>query len=627
MKSLLFAFILTIGISSTAQKQVSLENLNDFKNQAGNWRIVGDIAMNRNVDIHQKPISTETSKKRKKRKSKSTEPLKPLTFLEGTGILLNINDQTKRDHIVTNWEHGDIELEFEVMLPKGSNSGVYLQGRYEVQLLDSWGVKNPKFSDIGGIYENHSKNPVTKLIGVPPASNAGKAPGLWQKFKVHFQAPRFDGKGKKTQNAKFISVDLNGVRIHTNVEVAMPTGGPISSEEVAMGPIMIQGDHGPVAFRNIKYKHLSESRIEMKELTYSVFKGEFTSIHAFTNVKPSKSGNANKIDVGLTEEEDNYAVVFTGTIVIPKEDNYLISLGYTGGVELIFHGDTIIQDLSESAKNKRRRSLRLQAGTYHFKLSNFKKAPWRNPALGLSIKGSSTNKKDFHEFGSYQESSSTVSPIYVNATSQPRLLRGFVTYENEGPKLSHTIGVGTPNNLNYIYDLNSANIIGVWRGNFADLTPMWFERGNATFIPRGAVQWTFLNQPLAELESIDSAFPENADFKDFTPKGYTIEKETGLPIFKHIYKGVEVQNFISSDYSSNYLIHQVQFSQSGLIDWYQKLASGKIRQMKDGSYAVDDQKYYINVLSNQKPIIRDIEEQQELILPVDGSEIIYEIIW
>lgn len=607
------------------QQQMALENLNQFEAQAGNWQIVGDVTMSRTIDIHQQ--HTDGKKKKKKRKKKKTVVPSAVSFTNGTGILLNLNDDEKRDNIVTTWEHGDIELEYEVMLPKGSNSGVYLQGRYEVQLLDSWGVKHPKFSDIGGVYENHSKDPATKMVGIPPTSNPSKAPGLWQKFKIHFLAPRFNTSGEKIENARLVSVDLNGVRIHTNVELAMPTGGPISKEEVPFGPLKIQGDHGPVAFRNIKYKLLTDSKVTLDNITYKSFTGDFkTAKEAFEN-NITSSGKAKKIDIALSGEENKYAIVFKGDLTIPKTDDYTLSVGYSGGFGLIVDNDTILKEPSESADGILSKQLMLSEGKHALTLYNFKSAGWRAPKLGLSIKGSSTNSKDFHEYDSFKPTASSVAPIFLDAENTPRLLRGFVSFKGESPKLSHTIGVGTPENVNYVYDLNTANLIGVWRGNFADVTPMWFQRGNATFVPRGAVQWTFLNQPLAELQTLETPFPSSANFENFTPKGYKIDKNSGLPVFKHLYKGVTVENYIYPDASNTYLIHRINFSKSGMEQWYQKIASGNILKLPDGSYAINDKQYYINILSNQTPIMRTAAGEQELLLPVDGSTITYEIIW
>lgn len=607
------------------QQQMALENLNEFEAQAGNWQIVGDVTMSRTMDIHP-PHSIEKKKKKKRKKKKSIAP-NAVSFTNGTGILLNINDNVKRDNIITTWEHGDIELEYEVMLPKGSNSGVYLQGRYEVQLFDSWGIKHPKFSDIGGVYENHSKDPATKMVGIPPTSNPSKAPGLWQKFKIHFLAPRFNESGEKIENAKLVYVDLNGVRIHTNVELAMPTGGPISEEEVPFGPLKIQGDHGPVAFRNIKYKLLTDSKVALDSITYNNYTGDFKTAKEALETQVQSSGKAKKIDIALAETEDQYAIFFKGDLTIPETDEYRFSVGYSGGFGLIIDNDTIMKVPSESADGELSKQVMLNEGKHSLTLYNFKNAPWRVPKLGLSIKGSSTNSKDFHEYDSFLPMASSVAPIFLDAEKTPRLLRGFVSFKGNSPKLSHTIGVGFPESVNYVYDLNTANVIGVWRGNFADVTPMWFQRGNATFVPRGAVQWTFLNQPLAELQTLKTPFPKHSNFEDFKPKGYKIDKVSGLPIFKHLYKGVLVENYIYPNETNIYLIHRISFSKSGMEQWYQKIASGTILKLPDGSYAINDKQYYINILSNHTPIIREVDGEQELLLSVDGTTITYEIIW
>ena len=136
---------------------------------------------------------------------------------------------------------GDLRLEVEVMVPKGSNSGIYVMGEYEVQIFDSFGVATPGPGDMGAIYSANV-----------PKVNASKAPGEWQKMVIQFRAPRFDASGKKTANGLFVKVEINGTVIHENVEIKAPTPGGLTGKEAATGPLMFQGDHGPVAFRNVK---------------------------------------------------------------------------------------------------------------------------------------------------------------------------------------------------------------------------------------------------------------------------------------------------------------------------------------------------------------------------------------
>ena len=144
--------------------------------------------------------------------------------------------------VFTEQQFGDCELHLEFMVPKGSNSGVYLMGQYEIQVFDSFGKKDIGPGDLGSIYS----------VAVAK-ENAAKAPGEWQTLDVVFKAPRFEG-DKKVENAVFVLVKLNGKTIHENVTVPNATGGALDGGEKAKGPLMFQGDHGIVAFRNIRVK-------------------------------------------------------------------------------------------------------------------------------------------------------------------------------------------------------------------------------------------------------------------------------------------------------------------------------------------------------------------------------------
>src|SRR3972149_3844006 len=171
----------------------------------------------------------------------------------GSGILVNGPDG-KTQNLFSQVEHGDVEARIEFMVPPGSNSGVYFQGRYEIQVLDSWGVEEPGYGDCGGIYQRWKDE--KGYEGHAPRTNASKKPGEWQTFEVVFHAPRFDVEGKKIKNAEFVKVVLNGQVIHENVEVTGPTRAAAFEDEKPLGPLMIQGDHGPVALRRIEIRDL-----------------------------------------------------------------------------------------------------------------------------------------------------------------------------------------------------------------------------------------------------------------------------------------------------------------------------------------------------------------------------------
>jgi hypothetical protein len=178
---------------------------------------------------------------------------KLLATKPGKGILIN-GPVGKAEDLISRQQFGDAVIHVEFMISEGSNSGVYVQGQYEIQVFDSLRMKKPPYPGIecGGIYERWDENREPKgYEGYSPMVNAAKKPGEWQTFDIYFHAPEFDGEGNKIANARFDKVIHNGVVIHENVELSGPTRGPLVPNEVATGPLRLQGDHGPVAYRNI----------------------------------------------------------------------------------------------------------------------------------------------------------------------------------------------------------------------------------------------------------------------------------------------------------------------------------------------------------------------------------------
>ena len=135
---------------------------------------------------------------------------------------------------------GSCRIELDVLVPKGSNSGIYVMGEYEVQVFDSFGQVKPGPGDMGAIYG-----------ASPPLVNASLKAGEWQHYTIEWQAPSFNAKGVKTRKAKFVKVELNGILLHQNLEMKGPTPGGVTGKESPTGPLMFQGNHGAAAYRNI----------------------------------------------------------------------------------------------------------------------------------------------------------------------------------------------------------------------------------------------------------------------------------------------------------------------------------------------------------------------------------------
>lgn len=129
-------------------------------------------------------------------------------------------------NIKTSQTFNDFKLHVEFRVPVGSNSGVYLRGRYEVQITDGYG-QEPSLIDLGGVYGF-----------VKPLEMPAKKAGEWQSYDI-------------TLVGRVVTVMLNGKTTIYKNEIPGITGGAIDSNESEAGPIMFQGDHGPIEFRNI----------------------------------------------------------------------------------------------------------------------------------------------------------------------------------------------------------------------------------------------------------------------------------------------------------------------------------------------------------------------------------------
>ncbi len=162
----------------------------------------------------------------------------------------------KTGYIETREHFGDCQLHVEFACPeevKGDsqgrgNSGVFLMGEYEIQVLDCF--DNPTYPDgtVGGIYGQF-----------PPLANASRKPGEWQTYDIIWEAPRFDG--EELVRPAFVTVILNGILLHNRKELLGVTSHRVLTEyshHAEVGPLKLQ-DHGDlVRFRNIWYRPLAE---------------------------------------------------------------------------------------------------------------------------------------------------------------------------------------------------------------------------------------------------------------------------------------------------------------------------------------------------------------------------------
>ncbi len=218
------------GAGEPKWKHLLGDNLNAFKQPVGTWIQAASVTLDKNNP-------------------------KKLVAKPGKGIWVNGPGGKTRD-LITKEFFGDVEVHVEFLIPRGSNSGVKLEGLYEIQILDTHGAKKLSGDSCGGIYPRAELRPKYHHIdkGIPPKVNAARPAGEWQTLDIIFVAPKFDASGKKVANARFVKVVLNGQVVHDNVELLTPTGNNYTRPEIATGPILLQADHGPVAFRDVRVR-------------------------------------------------------------------------------------------------------------------------------------------------------------------------------------------------------------------------------------------------------------------------------------------------------------------------------------------------------------------------------------
>jgi hypothetical protein len=164
---------------------------------------------------------------------KLRNPKGPNSWTVENGVLVNtVNKGEHGTDLVTEDKFWNFTVRYEYKIPPGANSGFYLRGRHEIQILDDFARGKPSKSGNGAIYNFKE-----------PDTFASKPAGEWNTVEATIVGDK-------------ISVTLNGKKVHDNVACDKATGSEIDNKVTEPGPIFLQGDHGSVEFRKIEIKEL-----------------------------------------------------------------------------------------------------------------------------------------------------------------------------------------------------------------------------------------------------------------------------------------------------------------------------------------------------------------------------------
>jgi hypothetical protein len=566
------AVFLLATISATSQTAISLNDLSAFKNPGKTWKLVGKVG----ADLNENNI---------------------LQSSPGTGILINMPGKKETGvELSTIEDFSDMDLELDYMMAKNSSSGIYLQGKYKILLNDSWGIPNINTETNGGIFERQA-----------PRQNVSRAPGLWQHVKIAFQAPKFDASGNKTENAKIIRIELNGIIIHENVELK-------NTNEVAAGPLVFQGG-GAIAFRNIHITKYNGLPPVFADIHYSVYYSKHETIPNFATMKADDEGMLYQISTAFLKNGQEFVIRYTGNIIIKTASDYIFQRE-TYGKGFVKINNTVVSDITSSVTTP----VKLEPGTYPFEIIYLKPVGWLPASLGLTV--SAPKIREFlmsDETSLYRE---YPDPIIISA-SDNIVHRSFMDIP-DGPRVVHSANVGSPKQLHYSFDMDNGTVYQLWRGNFLDATAMWNGRGDGSSTPIGSrLLLSMPKQSILQLNTINDSVSKDTLF---TTKGYEIDKQKNTT-FRYTIHGAEVKDLLEVSGNGDALKRTITISNNP-GNLYMNIAEGKvIENSSKGWYTIDDHSYYIRIDNAESvPVIKNVNGCNVLIAPIKNT-ISYSILY
>jgi hypothetical protein len=560
---------------------------------------------------------------------------KTLTPRDGTGVLVCNpgREKEKRGHLFTAWEHGDLELELEFLLPPGSNSGVYLQGRYEVQLFDSWGVREPKPGDNGGIYQRWDPargKGSEGYDGHAPRANASRAPGLWQRLRIEFQAPRFDAAGKKIRNARFTKVVLNGFTIHEQAEISGPTRSAAFDDERPLGPLMIQGDHGAVALRRLSVKRFDGTTLATENLRYRLYAGDYKTVGAYDADMPTREGVPERFAHGAIEKSGRFGLVFTGSLVIPRDGAYRFELESSGLARLTIDERPVVVPLDRLNPPG---LVQLTAGRHPFRLDFVHNSNAR-PNLELLAEGPGIAP---HAVTVRESRPGRAAPapkvVRIEPGEQVVVQRGFVPFAPR--KRLYAASVGTPAGVHFAYDFETGALLRAWRGSFLNTAEMWEGRGtDQTAQPEGPAL-TFNGKPAVALieYAVRDDWPDQPE-PLWSSQGYTLEAD-GTPVFLARLADLAVRDRIAAMPGGRGLTRTLTFSGAlpSWSTWVLLAEADTLTAQPGGGWVIGDREWYLDWPADapSRAVVRTVGAKQQLAVPLSSANLAsplhYTLVW
>jgi hypothetical protein len=525
-------------------------NLESWKNN--DWTIIGDFSVS--------PISKKT------------------TISNGNGTLFS----NKKTELKNSQINNSFLMAFEFNLEANSDADL------KINELNSIKLSQEGLGTISG--------PNSKII---PEMYAQRALGLWQKIEVSVEdAPN---------QPDFLLINylkLNDVLIIQHQTILKP--------KTDQNHIAFALHKGGLAIKNLKiieqknYKPITLSNIVAE--VWQEFNWDKISTEGY-NSKVKTNINGLNYDFGQGLLNKNFIVKYDADLIIEKEGTYNFLIDISGKYKLLID-NKLITNFSEEFANRKRTNhkLSLSKGQHTIHLEYLK--VWYKPALGIFVSGNGAKPYPLHELNSLPEAKQS-GKILLNPVLNTEVIRGF--YMHNGLKNTTAEGVGFTNKYSYTIDLEKGALLSIWKGNFANMTEMWYERGEPQTFEADGLKIDLQvidqiidmgNQPIGL--SYVGQFMDNNN----TPT-FEYGNEAGLKLTKKIQASNQLlQVSININEPTNKKIAVIQ--------------GEKIERIEKNIYKSGQ--VYIKINDKLKPEILALNNKSLLVVPA-ASEIIYDLIW
>ncbi len=433
-----------------------------------------------------------------------------------------------------------------------------------------------------------------------------KAAGLWQTVDVWYKNGGTKGPSVLEKLA------LNGVTVRETQTLS----------NNKLGPLTMMANAGTVAIRNVGYRVMSPQKVAQWNgpLSYTIVEGGYIqNPEDAARKKVLKQDTTTQLNYEVAYGQPRqYSMFFTGKLNALQTGDYIFDLNQGGLAALWVDGKEVIpiQHLELGQPNSGKATL--TAGPHDVKV--YFSRSWFRPGLGLFVSQAGTRPQPLHAPASLPEPDPvavvSVNPDYSDAQNPSQRVRSFVQVPGEKTKRTHSLSVGSPTGMHYTVDLNQMALLQAWKGDFANVTEMWYERGEPQLLtPLGALVRLPAQPALALLNNENIAWPDSVGENTLQYKGLTVDKK-GIPTVEYSLAGSTVTDIIRPE--GDALVRTLTLNGSPDGTPYCRVATGSsVEEVSKGLYAINDRSYYIRFDPKAKVKLRQSNGKQEVLLPVE----------